>query len=407
MRGVLSTVTLQAAPSTPRVATSRAFVPLVAAAGFSMSLTAPLEVLFARDIGYGTALLSLFMLTSSCGVILVDVLGTRMIPALDARACVAVGTLLFALACLGMAVTGWWPLMMVVRVLQGFGSGVFMGSGLQASSRMSPEHTGRAVGRYNTAFLLGCALGSPGGLLMAAAVHGEIGYRLAFGFAGLLAALVALGVWLVVPALPAPGHPRPQLGLPRFDKAPGTVAALLLAMVGDFLRGGVLFCALPLLGAERGYGTLTIGVAIGLMASAEILMLGIVYRLIPRIGLVGVLRISLAIGLVCSVALAVDGHELTYLVVATVFGGALAGKTIGLPLMVVGRVGESAAGLARFRISAGIGMMIGATGCAAIGDALGGGPLFWAVAAVLVGGLALLATWRRSETPHPAPAAAK
>src|SRR5580765_5053490 len=103
-----------------------------------MSLTAPLEVLFAHDVGYGTTLISLFMLTSSLGVMVVDVFGTRFVPALDARRCLAVGTVLFALACLGMAVTSWWPVMMAVRVLQGFGSGLLIGAGLQASSRLNP-----------------------------------------------------------------------------------------------------------------------------------------------------------------------------------------------------------------------------------------------------------------------------
>lgn len=390
-------MTLQAAPATTTIPIARGFVPLVAAAGFAMSLTAPLEVLFARRVGYDTTLISLFMLTSAVGVMLVDVLGTRLVPALDARWCLAVGTVVFAFACLAMAVTTWWPLMMAVRVAQGLGSGLLIGSGLQASSRLSPRDTRRAVARYNTAFLLGGALGSPGGLLLAALVHGIVGYRFAFALAGTMAALIAATMWRSLPSLPSPEQVRPVVGLPRFGPARGTLPALLLAMVGDFLRGGVLFCALPLVGGERGYSTLTIGVAIALMSGVEILGLGVASHLVNRIGIASVLLGSLAVGIGCAATLALDQRVGTYVVVAAVFGGALAGKTIGLPLMVVARVGDSGAGLARFRISAGIGMTVGATGCAAVGTAYGGAALFWGVAAVLAGGMSLVVRLARRE----------
>ncbi|WP_459983928.1 MFS transporter [Nocardioides sp. AN3] len=392
-------MTLQAAPTTPSLATARAFVPLVAAAGFSMSLTAPLEVLFAQDIGYGTTLIALFMLTSSLGVIVVDVLGTRFVPALDARRCLPGGTALFAIACLAMAFTTWWPLMMCVRMVQGFGSGLLIGAGLQASSRLSPSDTRRAVARYNMAFLLGGAIGSPGGLLLAALLHGIAGYRVAFALAGALAAGIAALMWRSLPTLPAPEGSRAVIGLPRFERASGTVAALLLAMVGDFLRGGVLFCALPLVGGERGYGTLTIGIAIALMSCVEVVGISTTAHLVPRLGIAGVLLCSLVVGLGCAMTLALDTSVGSYLVVAAVFGAALAGKTLGLPLMVVGRVGDSASGLARFRISAGLGMTLGATGCAAVGTRYGASAMFWSVATVLGGGIALVVHLARRE-PH-------
>jgi len=64
--------------------------------------------------------------------------------------------------------------------------------------------------------------------------------------------------------------------------------------------------------------------------------------------------------------------------------------TISLPLVTVGLVGESSAGLARFRISAGIGMLVGSVGCAFLGATAGPTPLFWVVTAFLDESLALI-----------------
>ncbi|MEV6012462.1 MFS transporter [Streptomyces sp. NPDC051976] len=367
----------------------------MAAAGCTMSLTAPLEVLFAEDIGYGPLLIVGFMLTSSFGVIVIDIFGTHCVPALDARLTLTAALALFGLACIGMAVAWTVPIMMGVRLLQGFGGGMMLGGGLQAAVRVpqgpqGPRNPARALGRFNAAFLFGGAVGSPVGLIIAGVVHGVTGYRIAFGITGTLALLIATGVLFTLPSLAAPaGFDRPRIGLPRFDKVPGTLSALLLAMVGDFLRGGVLFTALPLAGAARGFPILGIGVAIGLMSFVEIVMLTVAYRLLARLGLAGLLLSALGLGLACATVLAVDESPLAYLAVSALFGCVLAGTTIGLPLVVVGLVGDSSAGLARFRISAGLGMLAGSAGCATLGTAVGAAPLFWVVTAVLLGGLAL------------------
>jgi hypothetical protein len=48
--------------------------------------------------------MGVFMLTSAIGVIVVDVFGTRFVPALDARVCLAAALALFGIACIAMAV---------------------------------------------------------------------------------------------------------------------------------------------------------------------------------------------------------------------------------------------------------------------------------------------------------------
>lgn len=177
--------------------------------------------------------------------------------------------------------------------------------------------------------------------------------------------------------------------MPRFDKTPGSGAALVLAMSGDFLRGGVLFTALPLAGAAREYSTLTISVAIALMSGMEIVVLLITYRFIRNDAVVAILIASFALGMVCAALLAVAPGATTYLVVSALFGVSLAGATATLPVLVVALVGESSAGLAKFRISAGIGLLAGSVGCAVLGAQAGIGALFGLIAVVLLGGAQL------------------
>ena len=370
---------------TPRL---RWFLPLMAASGVTVSLTAPLEVLFIREISRNSLYIAIFMLSSALGVIVIDVFGSRFVPNLDAKVALATGLFLFGTSCIGMGLAPDGALLMSSRVMQGFGGGMMLGAGLQAAVRVVPV-TGdpaRALGRFNAAFLFGGAVGSPGGLLVAGLIHGGAGYKIAFVVTGALALLVVAALAAALPSLaPSPGMPRPRISLPRFGKTPGSGAALVLAMSGEFLRGGVLFTALPLAGAARDYSTITISLAIALMSGIEIAILTVAYRIIRRIGVVAVLIASFALGTLCATLLALMPGAAIYLAVSVLFGVSLAGATASLPVLVVAQVGDSSTGLAKFRISAGIGILGGTVGCAVLGTQIGIAALFALVAIVLLG----------------------
>jgi predicted MFS family arabinose efflux permease len=291
---------------------------------------------------------------------------------------------------MGLAPDG--VLLMSSRVMQGFGGGMMLGAGLQAAVRVRQVSgdTARALGRFNTAFLFGGAVGSPGGLLVAGLIDGRAGYRTAFVVTGALALLVAAALAAALPSLAAPpGIPRPRIGLPRFGKTPASGAALVLAMTGEFLRGGVLFTALPLAGAAREYSTITISLAIALMSGVEIVVLTVAYRVIQRVGVVAVLIASFGLGTVCATMLALTHGAAAYLAMSVLFGVSLAGATASLPVLVVAQVGDSSAGLAKFRISAGIGILAGSFGCAVLGTQIGIGALFTLIAIILLGSVQL------------------
>jgi len=374
---------------------SRLFLPLMTATGVTMTLTAPLEVLFIRDLSSNSLYVGAFMLTSALGVVAIDVFGTRFVPGLDAKAALAAGLLLFGVACIGMGLAPDGLLLMSSRILQGFGGGMMFGSGLQAAVRVhapsvGPGDTTRLLSRFNAAFLFGGAVGSPGGLLLAGLLAGLAGFRVAFVATGGLALLVAAALAAALPRLAAPpGTPRPRFSLPRFARTPASGAALVLAMSGEFLRGGVLFTALPLAGAARAYSTLTISLAIALMSGAEIAVLTVAYRIVRRAGVIPVLVTSFALGTLCATLLAFPAGAAAYLAVSTLFGISLAGATASLPALVVAQVGNSTAGLAKFRISAGVGILAGTFGCAVVGTQIGIPRLFVLIAILLLGSVQL------------------
>lgn len=64
--------------------------------GFVMAMTAPIELLFAIKLGLSTAEVTAFVVVSAVGVIAIDVLGTRAITRIDARATITAGLILFA-----------------------------------------------------------------------------------------------------------------------------------------------------------------------------------------------------------------------------------------------------------------------------------------------------------------------
>jgi predicted MFS family arabinose efflux permease len=371
---------------------SRWFLPLMAASGVAMSLTAPLEVLFIRELSRSSLYVGVFMLSSALGVVAVDVFGTRFVPCLDAKVALAAGLSLFGVGCIGLGLAPDWSLLMSSRLLQGMGGGMMFGAGLQAAVRVRPvaEDTARALGRFNAAFLLGGAVGSPGGLLVAGLIAGRAGYQIAFVVTGALALLVAAALAAALPALAVPtGMPGPRIGWPRFAKTPASGAALVLAMSGEFLRGGVLFTALPLAGAARDYATIIISLAIALMSGVEIAVLTVAYRIIRRVGVVAVLSASFALGTLCAALLAVSYGTASYLAASVLFGVCIAGATASLPVLVVAQVGDSSAGLAKFRISAGIGILAGSFGCAVLGTQIGPAALFSVIAVVLLGSVRL------------------
>jgi predicted MFS family arabinose efflux permease len=139
-------------------------------------MTAPLEVLYARRFGAGNIAVGVFVMSSALGVLAVDVFGTRFVPRLEPRTALSIGIIAFGASCLGMGVSPTFAPLVAARIVQGAASAVMAGAGLQATVRVHASRE-RALGSFNSALLLGSAVGAPTGGLVATLLPGTAGHR--------------------------------------------------------------------------------------------------------------------------------------------------------------------------------------------------------------------------------------
>ena len=356
--------------------------------GFAMSMTAPIELIYAERFGIGAIGLGLFILTTSIGMVVIDVFGTRAVPRLEARAGMFGGIVLFGVSVLVLGVAPSLPVLLFGRVLQGFGAGLLFGAALQAAVRVHQPRD-RAIARFSAAFLLGGALGAPIGGILAGAVSGGTGYRLAFVVCAALCLLTGVALRRSLPTLRADPPLPIEFGLPRLSGHPGLGLALVLATVGDFVRGGVVYSALPLAGDARHLSTALIGAIIGLLSAIEIALLAASGRFANRLGPINCIIGSLLLGVVAAFLLASPTGLAGYVAGAVLFGFVVAGTTFGAPVMMMAFADDESAGLARFRISSGIGMTVGSTGMGVTTAAVGSTEVFALLAAILLAGVGL------------------
>jgi predicted MFS family arabinose efflux permease len=366
------------------------------AAGFVMAMTAPLELVYARRLGAGPGDIALYIALPGIGMLCVDVLCSRLIPRLDARTILSVGVVVFGAGDAALGLSSSLPPLMPARLLQGIGGGLLLGSALQAALRVDSERE-RSLGSFNGAYLLGTAAGAPAGGLIASLIPGLGGYRLGFAVCTILAVLVALAVQALLPPLPAVGDgPQAQIGFPRLSGPPGYGAAMTLGMLGDLLRGSLVYTTIPLAGLLRHYSTITIGLAVGLLAASEILALRGLVGLITRFGLARCLAVSLEIGVVAALGFAFLPGQLAYLTCATVFGVVIAAATLAPVLLLLAlHDADPAQGIASFRMASGFGQVVGSTGAGTAVAAIGASSVLCAVAAILAGGTVLTHRLRR------------
>jgi hypothetical protein len=175
----------------------------------------------------------------------------------------------------------------------------------------------------------------------------------------------------------------------------------VLGSVGDFLRGGVVYTALPLVGAERHLSSATIGVAVGALTGVEILMLSRAEAVLARLGAMGTIVAALGMGVCSSAVLALATGRVAFLAGSLVFGLAVAGSTVAPALLIVALTGDAATGLAQFRIASGIGMTVGSTGVAVAAGALGATRLFALIAVFLIAAAVLAHSVVRHSIPVP------
>ena len=250
-------------------------------------MTAPITVLYASTFGASDAVAGLAWSSIGVSLLLVDLFGTQVIPRLNARTLLWVALSVFAS---GLVISGLAPnlgVMIAGRVLQGGAAAFCLGGALQVVVRFSPpDEAGKAIGTFNAAWFAGVAMGPLLGGGLADIGGGQFGYRLAFIVNAGICLTAAVVARVSLPPIPAIG--RPRVGLPRRVFArPGLRLwpVLALGMLGDGLRGGLVFTAIPLFGEDRlGLQPGAIGLALSAFAVVDIASMRYGGMLADRIG---------------------------------------------------------------------------------------------------------------------------
>ncbi|MEV0066502.1 MFS transporter [Amycolatopsis sp. NPDC050768] len=384
--------------------TRRRFHLVVVGAGVGFGLTAPFTALLVVGLGGSPSWAAFVVSSIGLSLLLVDFLGTRFVPRVSSRTALTVSLLVFGVGCLLSAATTSWEIVGLARVLQGFGTALFMGGGIALAVRLVGERVrGSAIGTFNAFWFLGVATGPLGGGLIAAVAPGPAGLRLLFGVCGVVNLAGAVAAWFLAPRWVS--AVRPRLGLPAGLGVRGRRlwSVLVLTGLGQAVRSGLALTLVPLLGAQLGMGWVALGLALFALSVTDVAAMHFGGRFGDRHGRLLPLAAALAWGTVAVLALAtvVRGP------VAFAFGALAAGVTVGttwvIPAaMTVDLAEDPDTALAAYRIACDIGMLAGGL-LAGAGIAVGGvHTALAATAACLFGGLLLTLTVRETlpRRPH-------
>lgn len=370
--------------------------------GFVFSMTAPIELLYAVKLGLSTAEVTVFIVAAAVGLIIVDVLGTRAITRVDARATISVGLVFLAVSEACYAFSTNTAALLGTRILQGAASAVIAGAALQVAVRMHsrPQHV---LGSNQGLQLLGMAFGAPAGGVLAGLLPGLDGYRLSFLVCAGASLLFALVVFVLLPPLPPAAEAgRPQIGLPDLAVPPVLRLALALGLFGNYLRSGIENTALPLVGNAASLSTADIGLALGILSAVEIVVLATSGRLFDRIAPARCLAVALFVGMGAVVLLATVEQLPGYLTAAALFGVVDGIALAAPPVLVVALSSSASVGVATYRIACGIGSFLGSGSVTVLMGLLGAAGGLSAVSAVLaVGVVVARSTGRRISAAVP------
>jgi DHA1 family inner membrane transport protein len=368
------------------------FYGTVAFGSVGLVMTAPLTVLYARELGASDAVAVIIVSSMAVSFLCLDLVASRCVPRVDARLALAGGYLVFGIGSFASAVAPGLAVMTAARILQGFAAAFPMGASFHVALRLArPGRQGSEIARYQAASFVGMAVGPLAAGVLAEAVGGEAGLRWAFAACGVVNVVTAVVAMASLPSVPSPEPP--QLGLPARGVFSGrrTRRALVAAGIGFGLRGIVGMTLVPMQGDELGATTSWLALAATALAVGELIGTACAGRWADVVGRRAVTTSFAACSAAAIVAAMVAPTTWSLVAVCTVLGFVLAGVRV-VPAATVVDIAES-------HESAAVGWRIacdlnGLTTAVVLGAvlSLAGLPAafaYAALAAALVGGLAL------------------
>jgi DHA1 family inner membrane transport protein len=344
------------------------FHALAVGSGLTLGLTAPLTAVLAMELGAGAFAAGVSVASLPAVVLVLDILGTRLLPYLEPRRAIVNGMLLWALGSFGSAVAPTFELMAASRLVQGIGLALYAAAAPQLAVRLAgSDRVGRAMGRFQAAMTLGSAVGPLSGGAVSGIGVGTAGLRLAFAVCGVLALGCALFARLTLPKVPPRLGPRWSLpSLPGMGR-PRAVLGLWMGSAGQGLRSAIGLTVIPLVAAEvLDLGGLRLGIFLTSMYLIEVVTTAVLGARSDLRGRRSGIVLGAAVGVlgVGLVFAAMSSASVPVLFAAAVPLGIAGGCMFGvLPALLVDLAGTTEVGLSATRIARDLGSsacMVGA-----------------------------------------------
>ena len=380
------------------------FYMTVACGSVGLIMTAPLTVLYARELGASDALAAIIVSSMAVSFLCLDLVASRCVPRVDARLALAGGYLFFGVGSFASAVAPGLAVMAAARILQGFAAAFPLGASFHVALRLArPGREGSEMARFQAASFVGMAFGPLAAGVLAEAIGGLAGLRWAFAACGVVNLITAAVAMVSLPSMPSTETPR--LGLPSRGVFAGrrTRRALVVAGIGFGLRGIVGMTLVPMQGDEIGATTSWLALAATALAVGELVGTVCAGRwadLVGRRATTTTFALLSAVAILAAMAAPTTG---SLVAVCAVLGFVLAGVRVvpAATVMDVAESNESAA--VGWRIACDVNGLATAVVLGAVLSVAGLSAAFVyaALAAALVAGLAMSVGETRPSVRHP------
>jgi MFS family permease len=199
------------------------FYATIAVGGVGLTMTAPITALYAKALGASDWMAALVVSTISISFLAVDLVGSRVVPRIDARSALVGGYALFGVGSFLSALAPNLAVMALARFLQGAAVAFPMGAGFHLALRLAPPgHEGRELARFNTYIFMGFAGGPLVVGLVADLAGGTTGLRWGFAACG---STWARRCWPAWPCHRSPRRSGRRSACPAGPPSPGAAPA--------------------------------------------------------------------------------------------------------------------------------------------------------------------------------------
>ncbi len=373
-----------------------------------LALVAPILPLYAREFGVSRTAAGALISSFAAARLAFDIVGGVTSDRIGARRVMLWGAALISVSSVGAALAPNYGLLLLTRILEGFGSAAFATAAMKLIVVTTPrERLGRTMAFYQTGLLAGLALGPVVGGLAA-----ELGdFATPFWvYAGLGLGIAGL-VWRYVDPVDAPATSVADIyrAAGALLRTPAFAALLFVTFAIFVMRAGARLTLLPLYGGEElGLSESQIGLVLAAGALVTLAVVNPTGWLVDKVGRVPILIVGL---LTTAVTVGAHGFATSFVELALVsmaFGVTAALMGIPPPTLAgdLAPPGAEGAAVGLYRMAGDVGLVVGPLLLAGISEGGSFGAGFMVSGALLVvaaGVAATIGRRRRGTTAEPAP----